>query len=266
MPAGQPPGAPRSEARPRGARRRRRSHRVTPAGIPALRRPARGGPRSPHAPAEHGPDPFGAFRTGQPPSDFGVPLEQGIELRPHPLRVAARRGVGGREQYIGHPGERRHDDDGACAALRAADETGYPLQCLGVGDGCAAELEDRRIGVTVRWCWRLTQTFTSGATRTTVDTVDCGMRALRKTNAARYRAAFGRPAEAGRRAGGGKKRRNGGSGRRPWSSAKAARGPATVSSGTGRGGAGPYGAVFGVRKIVQIVHDSCDTVTHYPIG
>src|SRR5438093_13713452 len=80
-------------------------------------------------------------------------------------------------------------------------------------------------------------------TRTTVDTVDWGKRALRKSIAARYTPAFGRPAEAGRRAGGGKKLRNAGSCRRPCSSAKAARGPATVSSGTGRGGAGPSGAV-----------------------
>src|SRR5439155_25359862 len=115
-------------------------------------------------------------------------------------------------------------------------------QCLGVRDGCAAELEDRRIGVTVRSCCRLTQTFTPGATRTTVDTVNCGKRALRKSIAARYRPAFGRPAEVGRRAGGGKKLRNAGSCRRPCLSAKAARGPATVSSGTGRG-AGPCGAV-----------------------
>src|SRR5438093_13630887 len=102
-------------------------------------------------------------------------------------------------------------------------------------------------------------------TRTTVDTVDWGKRALRKSIAARYRPAFGRPAEAGRRAGGGKKLRNAGSCRRPCLSAKAARGPATVSSGTGRGCRAVRRSI-GVREIVHIVHDSCDTVTHHPIG
>src|SRR6266850_676644 len=63
-----------------------------------------------------------------------------------------------------------------------------------------------------------------------------GKRFRRTTIAARYTRAFGRPAEAGRRAGGGKKLRYADSCRRPWSSAKAARGPLTVSSGAGRRG------------------------------
>src|SRR6266571_257644 len=53
--------------------------------------------------------------------------------------------------------------------------------------GGTAEVEDRRIGVTVRWCCRLTQAFTSGATRPTVETINCAKRVLRKTIAARYR-------------------------------------------------------------------------------
>src|SRR2546425_1320389 len=53
--------------------------------------------------------------------------------------------------------------------------------------GGTAEVEDRRIGVAVGWCCRLTQAFTSGATRPTVETINCAKRVLRKTIAARYR-------------------------------------------------------------------------------
>src|SRR6267378_5027056 len=52
------------------------------------------------------------------------------------------------------------------------------------------------------------------------------------TIAARYTPAFGRPAEAGRRAGRGKTLRNADSCRGQAQSGKAARGPQTVSSGT----------------------------------
>ena len=109
--------------------------------------------------------------------------------------------------------------------------------------GGTAEVEDRRIGVTVRWCCRLTHRLTSenllprpanAAPRATGDTIDCREAVLRTTIAARYTPAFCWSAAAGRRAGGGKTRRSADSCRRPWSSAKAARGPRTVSSGTGR--------------------------------
>ena len=74
-----------------------------------------------------------------------MPLEQGIELWQHPLQIAARGSVGRREQRVGDPRERRYDHDGPGAALRAVDHARHPLQCLGVRDGCAAELEDRRL-------------------------------------------------------------------------------------------------------------------------
>src|SRR6266581_7628843 len=67
--------------------------------------------------------------------------------------------------------------------------------------GGTAEVEDRRIGVTVRWCCRLAQTFTSGAIRALRLRNNCVKRVLRKTIAGRYTPAFGPPADAGRRAG-----------------------------------------------------------------
>jgi len=42
-----------------------------------------------------------------------------------------------------------------------------------------------------------------------------------------------------------------------------------AGDGVKRNGAGRCRAIrrsIGVRKFMQIVHDSCDTVTHYPIG
>jgi len=111
---------------------------------------------------QHGPDPLGAFRTGQATGDLGMPLEQGIELWQHQLRIAACGSVGRREQRVGPSGERRYDHDGPGAALRVVDHASHPLQCRGVRDRCAAELEDRGIGATGRWCCRLTHRLTSG--------------------------------------------------------------------------------------------------------
>src|SRR5207247_11009642 len=100
--------------------------------------------------------------------------------------------------------------------------------------------EDRRIGVTVRWCCRLTHRLTSenllprpanAAPRATGDTIDCREAVRRTTIAARYTPAFGRPAAAGRRGGGGKTRRSADSCRSAWASTKAASRPRTGYSG-----------------------------------
>src|SRR5436190_21057118 len=193
-----------------------------------------------------------------------MPLEQGIELRARSLRVPARRGIGGGEQRVGHAGERRYDHDRVGAAMRALEHPRYPLQRLGVRYGRAAELEDRR----------LTHRLTSGnplprranaAPRSTVDAIDCGEADRRTTIAARYTPAFGRPAGAGRRAGGGDRLRKAGSCEGACSSAKAARGPRALSSGTGRRDREPYGNPC-VCENVPTVHDSCDITTHYLNG
>src|SRR5205809_2564541 len=57
--------------------------------------------------------------------------------------------------------------------------------------GGTAEVEDRRIGVTVRWCCRLTQAFTSGATRPAVDTINCAKRVLRDRKSTRLNSSHG---------------------------------------------------------------------------
>src|SRR5436189_3781801 len=121
--------------------------------------------------------------------------------------------------------------------MRAADQRRDPLQGLGVRDRCAAELEDRQL------THRPTSgepASASGKRRAALygDAIDCGEAVRRTTIAASYTPAFGRPAEAGRRAGGGEKRRNAVSCRRPGSSGKAARWPSAVSSGAEQRGTG----------------------------